>query len=109
MITTLPFGKLLRNLFWASVSYSVFAGVNFPYLACLSALGYELPKVEFYSKRLIQLRSAVKIIFKRMFNRKRKDLYFDNIFLNEVSFKDPVPYLVSKYPRICRKLFGKAA
>lgn len=95
--------------FWASVSYSVFAGVNFPYLACLSALGYELPKVEFYSKRLIQLRSAVKIIFKRMFNRKRKDLYFDNIFLNEVSFKDPVPYLVSKYPRICRKLFGKAA
>lgn len=95
--------------FWGSVTYSLLAGVNFPYLDCLFALKSELPKVEFYSKRLVQLRSAVKIILKRMIKRKRKDLYFDNIFLNQVSFKDPLPYLVSKCTHICSKLFGKAS
>ncbi len=95
--------------FWASVYYSLFAGVNFPYLACLFALKSELPKVEFCSKRLIQLRSAVKIILQRMINRKRKDLYFDNIFLDQISFKDPLPYLVSKYPTLFSKLFGKTS
>ncbi|MDE3182656.1 MAG: ATP-grasp domain-containing protein [Bacteroidota bacterium] len=92
--------------FWASVTYSILAGINFPYLACLFALNSELPKVEFYSKRLIQLRSAIKIILNKMITRNRKDLYFDNIFLDQVSFKDPLPYFISKYPRIFRKIFG---
>ena len=92
--------------FWASVSFSLFAGVNFPYLACLSTLKCQLPKVEFYSKRITQLRSGLKIILQKMINRKRKDLYFDNIFLDQVSLKDPLPYFVSKYPRTYRKLFG---
>jgi len=92
--------------FWASVSFSLFAGVNFPYLACLSTLKCPLPKVEFYSKRITQLRSGLKIILQKMINRKRKDLYFDNIFLDQVSLKDPLPYFVSKYPRTYRKLFG---
>ncbi len=89
--------------FWASVTYSIFAGVNFPYLDCLFALNYKLPKIGFYSKRLIQLRSAIKILIQRILEPKRKDLYFDHIFLNQISLKDPLPHLIPKYRRMFKK------
>lgn len=89
--------------YWASVSYSLFAGINFPYIACLQALKYKTADLQFSQKRIVQLRSALKIIVQRLFNSKRDDLHFDHIFLNQISFRDPLPYLVSKLPWLSKK------
>jgi len=93
--------------FWGSVMQSLFAGVNFPYITCLQALDYKIPDAEFSTKRTIQLRSAVKIILQRSIDPKRKDLYFDHIYLNEMSLKDPLPFFISKYPWLSDKLIKK--
>lgn len=80
--------------FWASVSASLFAGVNFPYLSCLSGLKRELPAMKAQNKRVVRSGPAIKMILKRLFT-KRNDLFFDNTFL-EFIIKDPLPNLFSE-------------
>jgi predicted ATP-grasp superfamily ATP-dependent carboligase len=92
--------------FWASVSASTFAGVNFPYIACLAALNRELPKVEFQPKRVVRSGAAIRILAQGIVHRKQKDLYFDNSFI-EFSLRDPLPNVVSKFSKIYNKVFSK--
>lgn len=92
--------------FWASVSASTFAGVNFPYIACLAALNRDLPKVEFQPKRVVRSGAAIRILAQHMVHRKQKDLYFDNSFI-EFSLRDPLPNVVSKFSKIYNKVFSK--
>lgn len=87
--------------FWASVSASLFAGVNFPYLSCLSGLKRELPAIKTQKKRVVRSRPAIKMIVKRLFT-KRNDLSFDNSFL-EFIIKDPLPSLFSE----CYETYNK--
>ncbi|MGN6249025.1 MAG: ATP-grasp domain-containing protein [Ginsengibacter sp.] len=84
--------------YWATVPESLFAGVNFPYIACLHALRFNTPEVKFVPKRIIQLRSAIKITLQKLIHRNRKDLFFDNIYLNRVTLNDPFPFLQIKFP-----------
>ncbi len=94
----------LNPRFWSSVCYSVLAGVNFPYLTCIFALYQDCPRTEISSKRLIQFRSALKIIIQRILGKKREDLYFDHIFPENIPLNDPLPYLPIKYLRLFNKL-----
>lgn len=80
--------------FWASVTASIFAGVNFPIYSCLKALGY--PKPDFQLKDSIVLRTgpALKMTWKRIFSNKR-EYYFDHSFF-EFILKDPMPTLIGE-------------
>lgn len=80
--------------FWASVTASLFAGVNFPYLSVLSGLGKEIPTVKNQNKRVLRSGPAMKMFLTGLFN-KRKDLSYDNSFL-EFIVKDPLPNLFSE-------------
>ena len=85
----------LNPRFWGSVSASMFAGVNFPYLACLSSLKRDLPVIKTRQIRVVSSGAAIKMMFKRIFS-KQKDLFFDNSSL-ELTVKDPLPEIVKKY------------
>lgn len=80
--------------FWASVSASIFAGVNFPYLSCLSALKRELPPLKTENKIVVRTGPAVKMTLNRLFKRKN-DFRFDNTFF-EFILKDPLPTVFSE-------------
>lgn len=80
--------------FWASVSASIFAGVNFPHLSCLSALKKEHPALKIENKIVVRTGPAVKMTLNRLF-RRQNDFFFDNTFL-EFILKDPLPTLISE-------------
>ena len=80
--------------FWASVAASIFAGVNFPYLSCLSALKRELPTLKTENKIVVRTGPAIKMTFNRLF-KKKNEFFFDNTFL-EFILKDPLPTIISE-------------
>lgn len=80
--------------FWASVTASIFAGVNFPYLTCLTALGEELPIFKLEDKIVVRSGPAVKMTWKRII-KNQKNLNFDNSFL-EFILKDPLPTIIAE-------------
>ncbi|REG83447.1 carboxylate--amine ligase [Algoriphagus antarcticus] len=87
--------------FWASLAASLFAGVNFPYLSCLSGLKRELPVLKTQEKRVLRTGPALKMTFNRLF-KKQDYLPFDNTF-GEFIMKDPLPNLFSKSLEMCNK------
>ncbi|MDP4284778.1 MAG: ATP-grasp domain-containing protein [Bacteroidota bacterium] len=92
--------------FWATVCASTFAGVNFPFMSCLAALKKNFPENEFQPKRVVRSGAAIKLLAKRILNRKQKDLYFDHSFI-EFSLRDPLPHLVSRCFKVYNKYFSK--
>lgn len=80
--------------FWASVNASIFAGVNFPYLACLSALGMKHPVLTIENKIVVRSGPAVKMTWNRLFNNQNK-FKFDHSFL-EFILKDPLPTIIAE-------------
>lgn len=78
--------------FWASVSASIFAGVNFPLLSCLSALKRELPSLKTTNKIVVRTGPAIKMTFNKLF-KKNNEFSFDNTFL-EFILKDPLPSII---------------
>ena len=92
--------------FWATVSASVFPGVNFPYLACLAGLKHNLPEVVVQPKRVVRSGAAIKLLAQRFAYRKRADLYFDNSFI-EFTLRDPIPNMIGAYSKIYNKIIPK--
>lgn len=88
--------------FWASVTASVFAGVNFPYLACLAALQMELPEVRPENKIILRTGPAIKMSLSNLFKAGNGRSY-DNTFL-EFILKDPLPTLIEETLYYYRKL-----
>jgi predicted ATP-grasp superfamily ATP-dependent carboligase len=80
--------------FWASVNASVFSGVNFPYLSCLTALNREIPPVNPQRKVILRTGPAIKTSFRKLF-RKKDTLSYDNTFL-EFILKDPLPTIIEE-------------
>lgn len=95
----------LNPRFWGSVSASMFAGVNFPYLACLSSLKRDIPVINTRQIRVVRTGAAIKMIFKRVFS-KQKDLFFDNSYL-EFTIKDPIPEIFNKYLILYKNIISK--
>lgn len=96
----------LNPRFWGSVIGSLCAGVNFPYLACLIGLKRELPKIEVKPTRFVHGKVAVKISAKRLLKKNKQGLYYDNSIL-EFYIKDPLPFLLAKYPKLCKRFYSK--
>ncbi len=79
--------------YWRTVLGSVYAGVNFPYLACLAALGRPLPPTEYktiaYAEKSAALKEALRMVTGRArlpgFRLKRTSM--------AVALKDPLPAL----------------
>lgn len=92
--------------FWASVSASIFAGVNFPYLACLNGLKRDLPQVIIQPKRVLRSGPAIRSLVQRFVNGKQGDVSFDNSFI-EFILRDPLPTMVGKYSKIYSRIFNK--
>ena len=92
--------------FWGSVLGSLSAGVNFPYLACLTGLKRDLPNIVFQPKRFVKGKIALKILALRMRQRNRRDIYFDD---SPIPFllKDPLPKVIELYSKFHHKVFHK--
>jgi len=88
--------------FWLSVSASLFAGINFPYLACLVGLNIEIPDILFVPARVVRSKTAVKMVLKKITGRQNNGVYFDNSYL-ELIVKDPLPNI----SRLVKKIVSK--
>lgn len=93
--------------YWATLMGSFCAGVNFPYLACLSGLKRDILNSEVKPVRYIQGRAALKSMTKMILPRKRKKLKIQYSF--KFILKDPLPtiifYLKAELSRV-NKLVG---
>lgn len=89
--------------FWLSVSASLFAGINFPYLTCLAGLKREIPNVLFVPARVVRSKTAVKMIVKKITGRRNGSVYFDNSYL-ELIAKDPLPNISRLVKKVVSKL-----
>ena len=77
--------------YWATLLGSVHAGVNFPYLACLAALGQPFPQTESQPITYADQSTAIKQTLKRMAGRPHlAGLRLRNTAL-WMSFTDPLP------------------
>lgn len=80
----------VNTRFWVSVEASLLAGVNFPYLYCLSSLGQEFNKPEYECVKYLSLKGLIKKI-------KQEKLFVFNIkFMRNNTalkfiFTDPIP------------------
>ncbi len=92
--------------FWATVSASLFAGVNFPYVACVAALNREICKPVIKPGRVVRSGAAFKITTKKLLSRNNKDLYFDHTFL-EFALKDPLPNLIGETGKLVNRFSNK--
>ena len=94
--------------YWGTLLGSYYAGVNFPYLACLSSLNIGFQKIEGKPMRFVLGSEAIKIKTKKLINRKQNDLYFDSSNL-EIRLKDPLPKIIDiikLIPKRIIKFFG---
>jgi predicted ATP-grasp superfamily ATP-dependent carboligase len=94
--------------YWRTLMGSVYAGVNFPYLSCLSALDQPLPATDYrlitYAEKSVALKQARWLVAGRSF---LPGFRFRNTTL-WIILRDPLPTLVGYVKRIFRlKLFRK--
>ncbi|OQY92649.1 MAG: hypothetical protein B6D37_13520 [Sphingobacteriales bacterium UTBCD1] len=92
--------------YWGSLVGSLCAGVNFPYLACLTALNRDLPEFSPQPLRYVRGSLATRMMWKRIFLGNRKDLHFDNSEI-ETLLKDPFPRIVQIYTRLYSRFAHK--
>ena len=76
--------------YWDSLLGSLFVGINFPYLACLSGLGVSFSRPDYQLKRYVPLKVALKQWVKRYLGKSKAGFAF-----REISWKydlaDPLP------------------
>jgi predicted ATP-grasp superfamily ATP-dependent carboligase len=88
--------------FWGSLPASFFAGVNFPYIACLAGLNLDLPEIVIQHKRVIHPKATISLLAKRLTDKKQKKMHFDNSII-EFLLKDPLPLIYSEFSKIYNK------
>src|ERR1035437_6650430 len=76
--------------YWASILGSLAAGVNFPYLACLSGLKRDIPDVKAHPIRIVDADAALKLLFRGLFRKDKNIQDFDKLIF-KISLKDPFP------------------
>jgi predicted ATP-grasp superfamily ATP-dependent carboligase len=81
--------------YWASVLGSLIAGVNFPYLSCLTALNinYSMPNFEEY--RFVNGGMALRIQLGKLLRLKKGDDNYDRSSL-KIMLRDPGPYIANE-------------
>jgi D-aspartate ligase len=75
--------------FWGSLEGSLYAGVNFPYIACLASLGRTFPMPEYRDSRYMSAFTAVRRMMKR---KPVVHLFKETNLLSHL--KDPLPVLM---------------
>lgn len=88
--------------FWGSLLASTFAGVNFPYLACLAGLNIKLPEIIIQPKRVVHPKATLSLLAKRLIQRKQKNLHFDHTIMKFI-LKDPMPAIYNELTRLFKK------
>lgn len=92
--------------YWATVLGSLAAGVNFPYLACLSGLKIDLPKVESNPIRIVDADAALKLYIHNFFHKDKTIPDFDKSVF-KISLKDPFPSVFKLCFQFYRKINKK--
>jgi hypothetical protein len=95
--------------YWGTLMGSVHAGVNFPYLACLAALGRPFPQTDYqpitYADKSVALKQALQMVVGRSL---LAGFRFRNTALS-VALKDPLPALAHYWKTIVDSTVARAA
>lgn len=87
--------------YWASVTGSLFAGVNFPQLSCLVALNQEIPEINKNDTKVFRIGAAFKSSIKNLAGIGEKTSY-DHSYL-ELIVKDLKPTLLGGFRSYIKK------
>lgn len=79
--------------FWVSLLGSLFAGVNFPYLTCLTAMGIDFPMPEYKNIRYMNANARVELLKQRFLHGNNKINPWIGKTRIQYFFKDPLPEL----------------
>ncbi len=90
--------------YWRSLLGSLYAGVNFPYLACLASEGREFARPTYRSIRYARPSTALRMLVRRWPMRATPQWRIRDSGLREV-FQDPLPDLAIQAARLTGKLF----
>jgi hypothetical protein len=93
--------------FWGSLLGSLSAGINFPHLACLAALGQDLPQTRMRHVRFVAGTAAVRLAWQRLWNPTKIRLHFDKTGISFV-LRDPLPETFAAFQRIYRSVRSKS-
>jgi predicted ATP-grasp superfamily ATP-dependent carboligase len=88
--------------YWASILGSLVAGVNFPYLACLTGLKRDIPDVKAHPIRIVDAEAALKLLIRGLFHKDKNIQDFDKSIF-KISLKDPFPGLF----KLCLQFYQK--
>src|SRR5450755_250004 len=76
--------------YWGSLLGSLVAGVNFPYLACLAALGEDIPKNAYALKRFVAGRAAIRMWTRNLLRGKNAGVGINATSIG-FALRDPLP------------------
>lgn len=81
--------------YWSTLSLSVEAGINFPYLEILSILSLPLPEIKYRLERFYMVKYGVKMFLKSLLTRKIDFSYLKSTNVVDM-LKDPLPILIEQ-------------
>lgn len=89
--------------YWENLLGSLFVGINFPYLACLSGQGMSFPRPDYQLRHYVPLKVALKQWLKRYLGKSKVDFTF-----REISWKydiaDPFPGVMNLLKKVLQTL-----
>jgi len=89
----------LNPRYWGSLLGSLVAGVNFPHLACLAAVGREFPEPEYRGVRYCGGKTAVRLLARRLKGRGGSALGIEETGLG-FTLRDPGPQVLGPLAEI---------
>ncbi|NWJ50649.1 MAG: ATP-grasp domain-containing protein [Bacteroidetes bacterium] len=94
--------------YWGSLLGSLSAGVNFPYLACLSGLSHDFPEMSANPIRFVHGKTTIRHLVRGFFHKNKSTQYYDKSNL-EYSFRDPFPAVIAIYLYVYKQIKKKIA
>ncbi len=83
----------VNGRYWGSLLGSLVAGVNFPYLACLAALGFSFQRPNYQPKYFVKGSATIKQKVLRCFSKNKANFRFHETSLKYI-LSDPFPEIV---------------